>query len=94
MFEVDCFSYNRLKSYFVRLLCSRASLIHEVGYSFARCIMYLCLLLFSVLCCFGLWFPCVYYLYTAGCLSGFLFVYIFDLFIHQKKKKKRFLTCR
>ena len=38
----NCFSYNRLKSYFVRFLYSRVSVIHDVDYSFVRCIM--CLL--------------------------------------------------
>ena len=46
MFEDDCFSYNGLKSYFVRLLCSRASMILDVDYSFVRCIM--CLLYFPM----------------------------------------------
>ena len=40
--EDDCFSYNKLKSYFVKFPRSRASLIHDVDYSFVRCIM--CLL--------------------------------------------------
>ena len=38
VFEDDCFSYTRLKSYFVRFLCSWASLIPDVDYSFVRCI--------------------------------------------------------
>ena len=40
VFEDNCFSYNKMKSYFVRLLLT--SLIHDVDYSFVRCIM--CLL--------------------------------------------------
>ena len=39
VFEDDCFSYTRLKSYFVRFLCSWASLIHDVDYSFVKCII-------------------------------------------------------
>ena len=40
VFEDDCFSYNKMKSYVVRLLST--SLIHDVDYFFGRCIM--CLL--------------------------------------------------
>ena len=39
VFEDVCFSISRLKGCFLRSFCSWASLIHDMDYSFVRCIL-------------------------------------------------------